>query len=199
MPDSATGGFLQPGLSVLLEDDELDDFLQALVVGISGLPGPMVRPRWQEQEPNLPPEGTDWAAIGVMTREGDTYSVEHHEPGSPGVPPSSDIIRHETLNVVATFYGPNCQGNGALFRDGLGLAQNREVLFAAQMGLRSIGQLGRNPEMVKGKWLGKADVPFSIRRAIVRNYPVLNIRQLQGTLNTDDGAPPIALTTTPTD
>lgn len=193
MTDSATGGYLLPQQDPSpLEDDALDDFLQEVVVGITGLPGAMVRPRWQDQEPILPPQGTDWAAIGIMSRDGDTYSTEMHDPSGDG---SDNIIRHETLNVVATFYGPNCQGLGALLRDGLGLAQNRERLFSAQMGLRAIGQLARSPELVKGNWLGKTDLPFSIRRVIVRNYPVLNLRQLNGGLNTDNGAPPITLTT----
>jgi hypothetical protein len=214
--DSASGGFLQPQQSALLEDDALDDFLQMLVAGITGLPGAMVRPRWQTQEPILPPIDTDWSAIGIVSRDGDTYSTEWHEGGgptsdignyeigaspiggalSPGAsgPASSSIIRHETLNIVATFYGPNCQGNAALLRDGLGLAQNREVLFLARMGLQEIGQLARGPELVKGNWLGRVDLPFSIRRAIVRNYAILNLRQLQGTLATDAEAS-VALTT----
>jgi hypothetical protein len=156
-----------------LEDEALDDFLQQFVVGITGMPGTLVYPRWQEEPPNLPENGVDWAAIGVAEREGDTYGAEEHE--ADGV---TYVSRHETLDVQATFYGPNAQSNAALFRDGLMLSQNREVLFLAGMGLHDVGQLQRSGDLIKMRWLGTSELPFSVRRIIVRKYPIRDIASL---------------------
>lgn len=192
MPDSATGGYLLPNPSPPppLEDDALDDFIQGFVVGITGLAGALVRPRWQVEPPNLPDETVSWAAVGIIRREGDTYSAEQHIPDGNG---STNLIRHETLDVLATFYGPNAQANGALLRDGLGLAQNREQLFLNGMGLVSIGQLMKGPELIKSKWYPKADLPLAIRRVILRNYPILNLESAGITLETEAVTTPITV------
>lgn len=179
--DSSTGGPLLPAPAPApLEDDQLDDFIQAFVVGLTGMPGTLVFPRWQEEPPNIPQDGVDWAAVGVMQRTGDTYAAEEHQ--SDGV---TVVTRHETLDVHCTFYGPHCQKNGAEFRDNLGLGQNHEVLFNNGMGLVGVGQLEKNADLVKMRWLSTADVPFQIRRIIVRQYPIRDIASLDLTLQTE--------------
>lgn len=181
VPNSSTGGPLLPyPTPAPLEDDALDDFLQQFVVGVTGMPGQWVYPRWQEEPPNLPAWGTDWAAIGVTDREGDTYGVEEH--ASDG---TTYVSRHETLDVAATFYGPNAQSNAALFRDGLGLAQNHEVLFNAGMGLHDVGQLQRSGDLIKMRWLPTSELPFKIRRIIVRAYPIRDVASLSLTVQTE--------------
>ena len=180
--DSSTGGFLSPSGSPPLDDDALDDFLQALVVGITGLPGQMVRPRWQEEPPNLPPVGTNWAAIGVTHRTADTFAVEQHDGSGQG---ADTLIRHESVDLLCSFYGPLAETNGALLRDGLGIAQNREVLQANSMGIVSVGDLTKAPELVKNRWLNRTDLTVVIRRQITRTYPVLNLLSAEITLETD--------------
>jgi len=54
-----------------LMDAALDAVFQALVVGITGLPGTLVRPRWQPVPPTQPSVTTNWAAIGVTTNAAD--------------------------------------------------------------------------------------------------------------------------------
>ena len=52
--DSSTGGFLlASSVNGDLNDNALIDFLQTVVVGITGFPGAMVRPR-QAEPPNIP-------------------------------------------------------------------------------------------------------------------------------------------------
>jgi hypothetical protein len=179
--DSSTGGPLPPLTGDPLEDSDLDDFLQGFVVGITGMPGNLIYPRYQDEPPNLPDHGVNWAAIGVVNRTGDTYAVEEH--GEDG---TSYVTRHESLDIACTFYGPNCQGLAARLRDGLGLAQNREPLMANGMGLVSVADLQRGGDLVKMRWLQTAELPFTIRRIIVRTYDIRDVASLALTVQTDD-------------
>ena len=43
------------------------------------------------------------------------------------------------------------------------------------MGLIESGETIAIPELVKDKWLYRVDMPFSIRRQIVRTYAVLDL------------------------
>lgn len=177
--DSSTGGYIAPAGTPPLEDDALDDFMQALVVGITGLPGASVRPRFQQEPPNIPAAGTDWAAIGITHRRADTFAVEQHDSTGQG---TDTLIRHEELDLLCSFYGPAAQSNGARLRDGISIAQNREALQLAGMGLISVGDLTKAPEMIKNRWLNRADLMVAIRREVRRSYPVLNLLSLTGAL-----------------
>lgn len=161
-----------PGDTPPLEDDELDDFMQALVVGISGLDATLVRPRWQEEPPNLPARSVNWAAIGVMNRRHEQYAYVEHDPAGEGW---DRITRNEQLEVLVSFYGPNCQGVGARFRDGLAVAQNREPLLLANMGISDVGDLQRAPELIKNAFYKRADLQFVVGRQIIRTYAVRSI------------------------
>lgn len=176
MPNtSASGGYLAPDgvITPPLEDQALDDFLGDLVGGITGLDrDKYVRPRWQEEPPNLPARTVNWVAVGVVHRTSDTNAVEQHDAGGQG---TDVVIRHEELDLLCSFYGPNCQAYGALLRDGLGVAQNREALFLAGMGLVSVGDLTKAPEMIKSAWYQRTDLTVVIRREVRREYSVLNI------------------------
>lgn len=188
MSDSSTRGFLAPAIEPApLEDDALDDFLQAIVVGITGLSGTLVRPRYQKVTPNTPECDVDWAAIGVMHRRADTFAAELHEGAGEG---SSTMIRHEELDLLCSFYGPNAQAYGARLRDGISIAQNREELTRAGMGLVSVGDIVRAPDLLKNQWRNRGDLPLTIRREIRRVYPVLNLLSAGGTIATDDVTTP---------
>ena len=184
MNDSSTGGFLSPvaGGPAPLEDQALDRFLQQLVVGITGLPGTLVWPRWQSEPPNIPDYGTNWVAIGVTDNDPDTFAVELHSPAGNG---SDTIYRNEVLEVLASFYGPNAGSYASLFREGIAVAQNREVLQLNAFGLVAVGKQRKVPELVKGRWLKRIDLPVTLRRAIEYVYPVLNLESADITVQTD--------------
>jgi hypothetical protein len=186
MTDSSTGGSLVQSGSGPLEDDALDDFFQALVCGVTGLSGIMVFPRYQQAPPNLPPAGTNWASIGVMpTASADDFPfVGHAEVGGAG---QDQLTTHETLLVLASFYGPAAKANAGILRDGMKIAQNREPLFLAGMGLISVGPATRAPELVKSLWLNRYDITLTVRRAITRVFPVLDLAAFGGILARDNG------------
>lgn len=182
---SATGGFVRPAASPApLEDTDLEDFLQAMVVGITGLPDDLVRPRWQEEPPDQPDIDTDWAAIGVTETDPDTFAATVHYPGY------DELRRHEILNILVSFYGPHSNSYAELLRDGLQIAQNREVLTNNGMGLVETGDVTRVPSLVKQRWQQRADLPMRIRRQVKRQYPILDLVAAEVDLSNlkDDGS-----------
>jgi len=184
--DSSTGGFISPaGSSAPLQDDALADFLQELVVGITGLPADLVRPRWQSTVPKQPEATVDWCAIGVTSIEGDDYPAEVHDGTDDG---SSRFEKHETLNLLASFYGPHAQGNAGMLRDGLYIAQNREAMAAQNMNLTDAAGITAAPDLINQRWVRRYDLPIRFRRKVERVYPILNI--LSASIDTETDAHP---------
>lgn len=63
---SATGGYLLPAKQFPLPGNlSFRQFLQQIFVGVSGLPGNLVFPRWQIAPPKQPDISTNWLAIGI--------------------------------------------------------------------------------------------------------------------------------------
>ena len=180
---SATGGYLVPSSSPApLEGNALVDFVQSWVVGVTGMSGKNVRPRWQPEPPNIPQEDVSWAALGVVRREIQTFTFEKFIPTQDGG--YGQVINHEIMHFLVSFYGPDADRNSQVLREGMYLSQNREILSLNNMGLVACGEIVTLPELLKEKWLYRVDLPFSIRRQIVRDYPVLNI--LSGDIRLDN-------------
>lgn len=186
MNDSSTGGYLSPaGSPAPLEGQALNRFLQQIVVGITGLPGNMVRPRWQAEPPNIPAFGTDWAAIGIVDRKADTFASEIHSPTGNG---NDTVYRQEILEVLVTFYGPDADVNASLLREGFAVAQNREILQQNAFGLIAVGDVKTVPEFIKERWIYRVDLPVTFRRAIEYVYPVLNLESGSIIVETDESS-----------
>lgn len=188
MPNtSATGGYLAPAVSTPpTEDRDLDRQIQQLVVGITGLNGTLVRPRWQPQNqlPKLPEATVNWCAIGVVSITPDANAaIVHRSPaGSDGY---DEMQRHEIIEILCSFYGPAGQGYAALLRDGLSIAQNREALFLENMGLYDTGQIVTAPDLMNQQWIRRYDLTVRLRRQVVRTYPVENLLSAVGTIHTE--------------
>lgn len=144
----------------------------------------MVRPRWQPEPPDIPAFGVDWASIGITGREADTFASEIHNPAGEG---SDTVYRQELLEILVTFYGPNADQYASYLREGVSVAQNREVLQQNAFGLVSVGDLVTVPELIKNRWIYRVDLPVTFRRAIEYVYPVLNLESAEFDLNTDSG------------
>lgn len=182
MPSTAPGYLLPANTPTPLQDDALDDFLGDVVSGITGLDrDTLVRPRWQEDPPNLPDRTVTWCGIGVMNFDPDTQGYVGLEPDGL----SQDLIRHETLTIQASFYGPLSGTMAGQFRDGLLIPQNSEQLMAAGFGLISTSGPTSAPELIKEKWLSRSDITWMTRREIRRTYPILNLLSAHGTIYTD--------------
>lgn len=184
--DSSTGGYLVPtSVNGSLNDSALQVFIQNVVVGVTGMPGNLVRPRWQPESVNIPPAGTNWAAIGASRRTRDAFAFEGHTVG-----PDSDFIQfHEILDILASFYGPSAEANAELMAIGLQLGQNREAMLLAGYGLISVSETNIAPELIhENYWLYRADVAFVVRRVVKYTYAVLSLAGSSSTLQTQAAA-----------
>jgi hypothetical protein len=198
---SSSGGYLLPaGTPAPLEGRDLLRFFQQIIVGITGLDGKLVRPYWQAEPPDIPDEGTAWAAFKITRRPSDEFPFVGRLPYVAVDDGSDHLQRHEALDIFVTFYdigstGLNDSGGladsyASLLRDGLAVAQNREPLFLVGMGLTKIGDLVTAPVLFKVRWQNRVDFEFTIRRQIDRVYPVQTIVSANGLLYTDTGLPP---------
>jgi len=185
--DSSTGGYLSPAVgSPPLEDDALDDLLHDLVAGVTGLPGSMVRPRWQPTVPKQPEPSVNWCAIGVTVQTNDASPAIQHDPAGDG----SDVYqRHQDIELLCTFYGPAAKGYAQMLVDGLAIPQNNEQLGLNDMKFVSAGTIRAAPDLVNQQWVRRYDVTVALRRKITRTYPVLNLLSAQVKTETDSVPP----------
>lgn len=184
--NSSQAGYLLPTAQAVY-DNALDDLLHDVVVGITGLPGDLVRPRWQPEPPQQPDFAVNWVAFGLRNSTVDSFA--HEEEAADGT--SAAIQRDETLYYLHSFYGPGAHGLAERFRDGFEISQNRDVLRDLGLGLVEVQEITKAPALLKEKWVPKVDVVVVYRRRTSRSYPVLTIQSATGGLVTDIGTTPI--------
>lgn len=178
--DSSTGGYLLPASSPAPADDAaLDAVFQTLVTQVTGMPGSVIRPRWQAIPPQEPTPNENWCAIGVISIEPDfSPNITHSS--------SSDTLkRHERIELLASFYGPNGQSNATIARDGIAIPQNMEALNLLGFGLIDIGTVRSVPELINQKWRRRYDLSMSFRRQVIRVYPVLDLASAELVITSD--------------
>jgi len=189
--DSSTGGALVPAASPApLEGDALDNFIQEWIISLTNVAGQNARPRWQEDPPNIPPHGTDWLAFGITDVGADSFAAEVHDGAGGAGLGSTQLRRHEVLEIYTTFYGPNAVDNAKLLRDSAQIAQNHEILDVNGFGFVDTGELTRVPELIKSRWVQRVDITIHLRRQVVREYSVLNIASADGTVDNEHSVDP---------
>ena len=184
MPNtSATGGYLAPVTTPNSPDDgDLDAVFQKAIAGITGLPGNMVRPRWQPVMPKQPEPSTNWCAFGVSLQSVPDQPYIEHDGTGDGI---DRLRRHEDILVFCTFYGPVSGHLATLFRDGFYVAQNREEIGAAGISLAACGESRAAPELVNQQWIKRHDIAATFRRQVQREYAVRNIVSAEVSLTAD--------------
>lgn len=170
---SATGGYLQPvGVAPPYTDNELDAIFQKAVVGITGLTGQYVRPRWQGVSPVVPERSVDWCSISVETiRQDDSPVIEHYSPAEG----SDHYARHEDITFLSTFYGENAMRYATKLKDGLTIPQNLEILKGDGIAFIDSEPLRSVPELFNQQWIKRYDLRCRFRRKVTRVYPILNL------------------------
>jgi hypothetical protein len=173
---SATGGYLTQGTPAPSEGQALRRFLQAMLVGVTGLPNNLVRQSWEANPAPVPSIETNWMAFGIESQRSEAGDPYHRQRDDG----SSLLIRHEELDVACIFYGPDAQQNANLLRDGLYLAQNRESMYSVGMGLVGFSETFHVPELINDRFFDRADITMTLRREVRREYPVLHFLAADG-------------------
>lgn len=171
-----------------VEDDDLDNVLQGMVVGITGLDPTLVRPRWQPTVPKQPEPDVDWCSIGVVESNPDTYAHVEHLSGVSITDQSGDLSkRHEELSVLVSFYGPHSKSYLGVLRDGLGIEQNLYALKASGLYFVAMDRGRAAPEFINQQWIRRWDSAMTFRRMVARTYAVNNIVSAEIDLIDDTG------------
>lgn len=184
MSTSATGGYLLPKTTEKPPGNlTLMQFLQTVVVGVSGLPGSMVRPKWQVAPPKQPDIIDNWAAIGIkaLTPSPNSYVGLDEDDNNVS-------YRQETIDLSCSLYGPDAVELSSLIRDGFQIQQNLEALTLANMGFVETTPALHIPDLVNGRFLNRLEMSIILRRQVRRTYSILPILSANGTVHTALGS-----------
>lgn len=174
MNTSQTGGPLTP-LTAPLLGQGLARLFQQLIVGVTGLDGTLVRPRWQAEPANIPQFGVAWCAVGIQKREAQGFAWQ-----TPDTPTGQlSLSRQEELTLLCSFYdngvGQAADQYALSLRDGLQLGQNREVFFGTGIDFINAGELRALPSLLKERWLYRVDIPLYFRRTMTWTYAITTL------------------------
>ena len=168
MGNSTADGYITPSGGSAY-DQGLEDIFQSFIVGITSLPGAMVRPRFQTEPPPMPAVGEDWCAFAVKSIIPDDgpYFNQKDEV--------LDSIRHEELTLFLSFYGNHGQLIANIFRDGLGIPQNIAQLNEYQIKFISVGELITAPDFLNNQYVHRYDLTAVFKRKMSRTFAVKSL------------------------
>lgn len=180
MSDSALGGYLTPSATSGFPSSlNLNQFIQTVIVGLTGLDGKLVRPKWQIAPPKNPDIGVNWIAFGINTNAADAHSFVGMDAN--GITKSQ---RHEGLEIGCSFYGPDALEYASILRDGFEIQQNLEAMRSANMGFTGASAIQNIPELVGERFVGRSEMTISLKREVQRTYSVLSLLSATGTVHT---------------
>lgn len=184
MPNtSATDGYLTQVVGPI-EGLDLRRFIGTVLVGVSGFAPEMVRPAWQQNPPPIPGIDVNWMAFGITARRADNDPYQVEKDDGQG----TLMLRHEELDIMLAFYGPDCLQKAAEVREGFELTQNTESLLLAGMAYIDLSDIIHAPELVNDRYFDRADTTLTIRREVRREYRILNFVSANGAIHANRDA-----------
>ena len=157
----------------------LTQFIQTLLVGVSGFDVSLVRPSWQRFPPKQPDIDVDWMAFAIIMSAPNIYAYTDLDKNQNYI-----TQRHQDLKLTCSVYGPNAMDNASLIQDGLQLGPNLSALTLANMGFVSTGEANHIPDLVNERWVERVIMDVFLRREIQRVYPVLSFVSANGIIHT---------------
>lgn len=173
-------GYIFPSSTVQLPKQlNLTQFIQTVLVGVSGLPGGMVRPKWQKEPPDNPDIEVNWLAFGIEVANPDANAYV-------GINTDNVVIyqRHEELEISCDIYGPEALETVGFIRDGFQIDQNRFALFNANMGFVNVSGARRIPDLVNERFVNRRIMTVNLRREIQRTYSIPTLISASGVIHT---------------
>lgn len=158
----------------------LDQFIQTVLVGITGFDPTLVRPKWQVAPIKRPDITVNWMAFGIQEDNAQANAfVEENDIGS-----LSTLGRQTAISIQCSFYGPNAYDNAGAFRDGFQIFQNLAALRSADMGFTETTQIMRAPELINQQWFNRAEMTLVLARRVIRTYQVVSFASVGGFIHT---------------
>ncbi len=167
----------------------LIQFIQTVMTGVSGLPGPLVRPLWQSEPPKQPDLSVNWMAMGIAKSRPDANSYQETDNDTL----QTISQRHELLEVSVSIYGPDALETYGLIRDGLQIPNNLEALSSANMGFVEVTEGLHVPDKINERFINRITASVFFRRKVQRIYPILTIISSTGSIHTVLGTEPYLL------
>lgn len=158
-------------------DADLEDILQWWAQKITGLAEDLVRPRWQPIPPRQPEADITWCALGIVqVSTSGTPQIIHEGTDITDPENGADIlIKHERIEVMASFYGPLSQQYCDMLKDGCQMPQNNDQLKPYNMALLFADEIRSIPTFRNTQWLKRYDVRLYLSRKTSRIYQVRNL------------------------
>lgn len=82
------------------------------------------------------------------------------------------MIRNQILEVKISFYGPKSRSIQGLFRDGVNVTQNRDILSLNGFAIVSLSEPRNISFQLNGQWVRRIDQFIRFRRVIKTTYPI---------------------------
>lgn len=169
--DSRSAGYLAPlSIDHPQNDGDLDAIIQAWVRDMTGLPGDLVRPRWQSTPPPAPPQDVNWVSLGCQQQVLNDYHYMGQVDADTAL-----LQRHETMEYLFTWYGANASGLSIGFRDRAMVTQNRDYIESFGIKLMHIGNANNTPLLVNEVYRPRCDQPVHFRRQIDTLFPIKSL------------------------
>ena len=168
---SSSGGYLTPDKPTL----NFEQFIQTVIVGISGIEGQLVRKNWQPNPPKQPDPNTNWIAFGISALSVDNNAFVGMDKN--GV---ETLQRQEYFQLDLSIYGPNCYDTATILRDGFQIPQNLAALKASKMGFIGDVTLTHSPDLVNEIWIDRYQMSVKMVRMIQRVYPIVSLVGAKG-------------------
>ncbi|HIU85199.1 MAG TPA: hypothetical protein IAC66_07540 [Candidatus Aphodousia gallistercoris] len=186
--DSRTAGVLRPGDSE--NTGEVETRLRLFVSDVTGLEAKLVRQRWLPKPGTQPSLEVSWCAVGIVGIKTWGLPYIRGRKGTISDPASGDVKSeaHQTMQCMASFYGPQAQELADIFRSGARLPQNNDYLQSMGLSIQGVDDdIRHQPDFQLQQWVDRYDVSFRVGRKVSRTYGVRTIASADVEIITERG------------